>query len=190
MVIGVAGKTCAGKNSVVEPLEKMGFVHLDVDKLGHEALKNQKERLFEIFGEGIKRADGEVDRKALGVIVFSNPVQKSRLEEVVHPEMIRMVKESVSKNKNVIINAAILFEMGLDKLCDVVFWVSAPAIVRLFRGMRRDNASAKAILKRIWVQRKMNPKKFSSPADIYIIRNVGSREKTAEKIAKFIEKRK
>ena len=190
MVIGIAGKTCAGKNSVVEPLEKIGFVHVDVDKLGHLALKNQKEKLFEIFGEEIRKSDGEVDRKILGTIVFSDPAQKVRLEEVVHPEMVRMVKEAIAKNENVIVNAAILFEMGLDKLCDIVFWLSAPAIVRFFRGMRRDNAKAKMMLKRIWAQRKMNPKNFSSSSDIYTIRNIGSREKTAEKIMKIIEKRK
>jgi len=190
MVVGIAGKICAGKNSVVKPLERIGFVHLDVDKLGHIALKNQKEKLFEIFGTGIRKSDGEIDRKALGTIVFSDPAQKARLEEVVHPEMIRMVKDTIANNKNVIINAAILFEMKLDKLCDIVFWMTAPTIVRLFRGMRRDNASVKTILKRIWAQRNMNPKKFSSSADIYTIRNIGSREKTAEKITKIIEKKR
>ena len=190
MVIGVAGKTCAGKNSVIVPLEKMGFYHVDVDQLGHIALENQKEKLFETFGPEIRNEDGSVNRKALGAIVFASPEEKRKLESIVHPEMVRMVEDIIEERQNVIINAAILFEMKLDKLCDIVFWVDAPAIVRFFRGLKRDKVGAWALFKRIWAQRKMNPNLFSSNADIFTIRNIGSREKTAEKIVKILEKRK
>ena len=190
MVIGVAGKTCAGKNTVVKPLEKMGFCHVDVDQLGHIALENQKEKLFETFGKGIRNQDGSVNRRALGAIVFSSTEEKKRLESIVHPEMVRMVKDIIVEQQDVIINAAILFEMGLDKLCDIVFWVDAPAIVRFFRGLKREKVSPWALFKRIWAQRKMNPNIFSSDADIFTISNIGSKEKTAEKIVKILEKRK
>ena len=190
MVIGVAGKTCAGKNAVSKVLEKMGFHHVDVDQLGHIALENQKERLFATFGQGIGNQDGSVNRRALGAIVFSNPDEKKKLESIVHPEMVKMVENIIAGQQNVVINAAILFEMGLDNLCSVVFWVKAPAIVRFFRGLKREKLSLWALFKRIWAQRKMNPNNYSSNADIVIISNMGSREKTAEKIVKTLEKRK
>ena len=190
MVIGVAGKTCAGKNTVIKPLEEMGFCHVDVDQLGHIALENQKGKLFEAFGPEIRNQDGSVNRRALGTIVFSNPEEKRKLEGIVHPEMVRMVENIIEEQQNVIINAAILFEMRLDRFCDLIFWVDAPAIVRFFRGLLRDKVGAWALFKRIWSQRKMNPKTFSSDADIFIIKNIGSREKTAEKVIKILEKRK
>ncbi len=190
MVIGVAGKTCAGKNVIARNIEKLGYSQVDVDQLGHIALENQKEKLFETFGPGIKNQDGSVNRKALGSIVFSNPEEKRKLEGIVHPEMVRMVENIIAERQNVVINAAILFEMGLDKLCDLVFWVDAPAIIRFFRGLRRDNINPWALFKRIWAQRKMNPNAFSSNADIFTISNISSREKTVEKVVKILEKRK
>ena len=190
MVIGVAGKTCSGKNTVVKPLEKMGFCHVDVDRLGHIALENQKEKVFEAFGQGIRNQDGSVNRRALGVIVFSSPEEKKKLESIVHPEMVRMVEDIIAEQQNVVINAAILFEMGLDKLCDIIFWVDAPVIVRFFRGLKRGGATPWGLFKRIWAQRKMNPNNFSTDADIFTISNIGSSEKTAEKIVKILEKRK
>ena len=190
MVIGVAGKTCAGKNTVVAPLEKMGFCYVEVDQLGHIALENQKEKVFETFGQEIRNQDGSVNRRALGAIVFSSPVEKKKLEGIVHPEMVRMVEDIITERQNVVVNAAILFEMGLHKLCDVIFWVEAPAIVRFFRGLKREKVNPWALFKRIWAQRKMNPNNFSTDADIFTIRNIGSDKKTAEKIVKILEKRK
>ena len=103
--------------------------------------------------------------------------------------MIRMTEKIIEEKKNVIVNAAILFEMKLDRLCDLVFWVDAPAIIRFFRGIRRDNLPGKEVFKRIRAQSNMNPKNYKSSADIIIIRNVGSREKTAVKIENILKKR-
>ncbi|MBQ3647735.1 MAG: dephospho-CoA kinase [Spirochaetia bacterium] len=190
MVVGVAGKTCAGKNLVSRTIAGQGFYHVDVDQLGHIALENQKEKLFKTFGPGIRRHDGSVDRKALGTIVFSSPEEKRKLEAIVHPEMVNMVEDIIEERQNVVVDAAILFEMKLDRLCDLVFWVEAPSIVRFFRGLKRDNVGAWALFKRIWAQRKMNPNDFSSNADIFTISNIGSRKKTADKVVKILEKRK
>ena len=63
-------------------------------------------------------------------------------------------------------------------------------VVRFFRGLKRDKVGAWALFKRIWAQRKMNPNDFASDADIFTISNIGSSEKTAEKIVKILEKRK
>lgn len=190
MVIGVAGKYCAGKNTLIKPLEDMGYYHIDVDKLGHTALENRKKELTETFGNSIIRKDGTVDRRALGAIVFSDPKEKVKLEKIVHPEMVNMTRQIISERENVIVNAAILFEMGLDKLCDLIFWVQAPAIIRLFRGIRRDNMPAKAVIKRLWAQRKIGPNKFSSKADIITINNVGKQQTSAEKIKEILNLRK
>lgn len=191
MVIGIAGKYCSGKNSVISPLESRGFYHIDVDKLGHKALKARKEELIKIFGKGIEKEDGSIDRKALGSIVFSSPEMRKKLEGVVHPEMVRMTEEIIKeKNCDIIINAAILFEMKLDRLCDFVIWVEAPFFFRVVRGMKRDSLSLPAVLKRIWTQRKMDPNKVFSNADIYIVKNRGNRRQTAKKIEDILLTRK
>jgi hypothetical protein len=70
MLIGLTGKYCAGKNHVAALLEARGFEVLDVDKLGHKATEDQKEAIVGLFGPGVLRQDGAVDRRVLGELTF------------------------------------------------------------------------------------------------------------------------
>ena len=72
MVVGVVGKSCSGKDETVKFLVNEGFYEINGDKLGHEALKQKVDELVSSFGSTILK-DGEVDRKILGPIVFSDP---------------------------------------------------------------------------------------------------------------------
>ena len=79
MIIGLTGKSCAGKDEVASILSSFGYYVIDEDKLGHEALRANRDSLISEFGEGIL-SDGEVDRKKLGSIVFSDPMKLKKLE--------------------------------------------------------------------------------------------------------------
>ncbi len=69
VVIGITGKACAGKNQYAKAFEELGARLIDVDRLGHQALEANKDRIIAEFGDSV--ADrGEIDRKALGAIVF------------------------------------------------------------------------------------------------------------------------
>ena len=88
IVVGLTGKYCAGKNLVSSRFEHRGIPVLDVDKLGHDAIKSSHDILLKCFGTGIVGQSGEVDRKRLGAIVFSDAAQLARLEAIVHPKMV------------------------------------------------------------------------------------------------------
>ena len=69
IIAGLTGKYCAGKNTVAAMFEKRGFIHIDVDSLGHAALPEIKNEVVSHFGIEILDRD-EIDRKKLGSIVF------------------------------------------------------------------------------------------------------------------------
>lgn len=176
MVVGIAGPYCSGKNEVARRLvERYGFAEIDVDRVGHEALRRRKEDVVGEFGSGIVDGGGDIDRRALGRIVFDDRERLEALERIVHPEMVRIVSAEVKARpgERLLINAALLVYMRLDELCDAVIAVHAPAIVRVFRALRRDRHSFGAIRRRMRGQRGL--KFHSDRVDTCTVRNVGTR---------------
>ncbi len=191
IIAGLTGKYCAGKNTVASIFEEKGFLHIDVDKLGHDALPRVKDRIVSRFGDGILDGD-EIDRKKLGRIVFSDLNEKKALEEIIHPCMVEMVKERISENRtsDILINAAILHQMQLDRLCSVVIWVDAPILARVRRALKRDSLPPGEILKRIRIQRNLKANLMKKNSDTYIIRNSGDLDKISASVGNLIEKLK
>jgi dephospho-CoA kinase len=190
MVIGVAGKYSAGKDSVAAILlEIIHPVTVDVDALGHEALEEKKEELLPIFGDRILAENGSVDRKALGSIVFGNGEKLRKLESIVHPVMREKVRDFIAErpDRDVVINAALLFYMELHRFCDAVIWVHAPLCTRIRRAKRRDGLSTREALARFRSQKKLKHKQIDTNTDIYTIRNNGSIEKLRNDVAEFLE---
>ena len=148
MVVGVTSGYCSGKTLACSVFEEAGFACIDVDRIGHEVLEEMKERVSEEFGESVLRGE-RIDRKALGAVVFRNPEKRKKLEKILHPSMIRRVEKRVREEHDVVINAALLIEMRLHRLCDRVIALQADegAVVR--RGMQRDGISREEVLLRI-----------------------------------------
>lgn len=189
MVVGVTGKYCAGKNAVSQILEGQGYRPIDVDRLGHRALEEKRERVIERFGAGIVDADGRIDRRALGAIVFADPKALRTLEETIHPAMVGYVREEIEggEGRGFVINAAILFHMGLHPLCDRILWVDAPFFLRLRRALRRDKLPVHQILRRMWSQRKLSPQPYRNLVDIYTVRNSGNIQKLSASVLGLLE---
>lgn len=178
MVVGVAGKYCAGKNTVVSILAERGFAVIDVDALGHQALVSARDQVVEAFGSGILGEDGQIDRRRLGSLVFGDAGKRVRLESIVHPAMVAEVERQVGERADdpVAVNAAILFPMGLDRLCDFVLWVTAPLFLRVRRAMERDGLSPRQVLQRMAAQRRLKAQPGRESVDTYTVRNTADRE--------------
>ncbi|MBI9108471.1 MAG: dephospho-CoA kinase [Spirochaetales bacterium] len=185
MVIGLSGKYCSGKNAAATIFEGMQIPSIDVDKLGHLALESEIGRIEKEFGSRVIQEEESckggaaartVDRKALGEIVFAEPEKLKALESIIHPWMVseteRRIREYTSGgSRHIVINAAILFKMGLHSHCHCVVWVEAPLYMRIIRALNRDPLNLPAVLKRIYAQRKLKPKPLEKYVDIYRIVN-------------------
>ena len=195
-VVGVAGKCCAGKDMVTGWLLEHGWREINVDRLGHEALAAEHARIVATFGREIVDERGTIDRRKLGSIVFADRDQLHRLERIVHPWMREAVRREIEEwrgspggdgergsgergsdergsggPRGLVINAALLFYMELDTLCDAVLLVRAPLWRRIQRARRRDDLSIIQIMHRLWTQRRLDTQALSSPAETITVEN-------------------
>jgi len=141
-VLGLVGGIGAGKSTVADALARHGGKVVSADPLGHEALEHPdiRAKVIDVWGtRDILTLQGVIDRKKLGRIVFPSPVERSRLEHLVHPYIERRIREEIDKAqvdpaaRFVVLDAAIMLEAGWDGPCDKLVFVDAPRPVRLAR---------------------------------------------------------
>ena len=193
IVVGVTGKYCSGKNTVTELLVERGYLEIDVDRVGHDALLSEEARVIDEFGAAVRGDDGRIDRKALGGIVFDDRAALARLEAIVHPVMVADVRERIDAVRSaaepppgVVINAAILVRMRLDELCDTVIYVRSPFLARLRRARERDGARLFDVIRRLRAQRDVAPQHSRAHADIQSVQNDDDRKRLLSQLEGFL----
>ncbi len=173
MVLGIVGGYCAGKSTMTQYLQGKGWSVVDLDILGHQALQVKRDQIIDCFGDGMLDSNHQIDRRALGSIVFADSKELLRLESLVHPwmreECKRIVEEEIARGNRVILDSALLFHMGLHTLCNRIILVEAPFCVRLIRGVRRDGLSLKESLKRVKKASQTIPKGVKKMENLYTI---------------------
>ncbi len=178
-IIGLTGKYCAGKSAIARRLAARGVVEIDVDALGHQALNACSSQLEEVFSSNILTSDGQVDRAALGKLVFGDENQLRTLESIVHPRMVSEVKRIIENERErgtaaVVVNAALLHRMHLDVLCDIICFITVPPLVRYLRARKRDGSSIFSFLRVSGAQKDIGMKQLEKGIQVFPIRNMGS----------------
>ena len=191
LVLCVTGPMAAGKNAAASILEEKGFLCVDADVSVHDIVETQKDKIVARFGKiaeergiNICKPDGTIDRRALGSIVFSDHELLKAQESIVHPAVEASLNELIDGNpdKNIVLNATVLYKTSLLNRCDAVIFVTAPLFVRFFRAKKRDNMPTTQILSRFYSQRKIFAKYKILKADIYRVSNTGSKQDLTEKL--------
>ncbi|MBN2212243.1 MAG: dephospho-CoA kinase [Sedimentisphaerales bacterium] len=144
-VIGITGGIGSGKSTVSREFARLGCAVIDADQINHEVLELPavKAKLREWWGEGIFTSAGNIDRKALGLIVWADHEAMRRLTALTHPEILQrqgaLLKQYQEDTaiSGVILDVPLLFEIGWDKYCDAVIFVDAPESLRLERLKKR-----------------------------------------------------
>jgi len=144
--IGLTGTIGSGKSEAARVLSKLGAVVIEADALGHETYRRGAPAyidLVEEFGQQIVGAEGEIDRKALGKIVFADPARRQRLEAIVWPWIRQAISDRLTRAEQAgravaVVDAAVLLEAGWDKLVDEVWAVEAPD-AQVIERLRRLN---------------------------------------------------
>jgi dephospho-CoA kinase len=171
--IGLTGMYCAGKNHIASLLEKRGFSVLDVDKLGHAAIEEEREAVLRRFGPEVLGDGGGIDRKKLGTLAFGKGGELSALEAIVHPAVNRLTEQWIleRKGRNLAINAALLHKSSVFGRLDAIILVKAPWFVRLIRARRRDRLPWRELFKRFYSQRNFISQYLRKNTDIYVVGN-------------------
>ena len=144
-VIGLTGGIGSGKSTVSQCLAELGAVIIDADKVGHEAFKPDTEAWHEVvatFGRQILTTSGEIDRKKLGEIVFSQPEALSQLNRIMHPKMHDMMKSQIEDYRRqgvdvVVLEAAVLIEANWTSLVDEV-WVTVASEAMVLERLKKQ----------------------------------------------------
>lgn len=146
--IGLLGGVASGKSRVAQMLAEVGAIVLDADRMGHEVLQwpEVEAAAQRRWGDKVFGDDGHVDRARLGEIVFSPPPEGPRereyLEQLTHPRIGQALQDRAREAAEqgaaaVVLDAPLLLEAGLDRLCDTIWFVDAPAATRLERALAR-----------------------------------------------------
>lgn len=148
-VIGLTGGIGCGKSEAAKYLASLGALHLDADQVSRSLTAENGEALPEIrrvFGDGVFNDDGTLDRKSMAEIVFNDPSARRNLEGIIHPlvqrSMLRQMDEAARQGiKVIILDVPLLFETGMDTLCDECWTMYTDRETQIERIMERDNAT-------------------------------------------------
>lgn len=193
VVIGLVGGIASGKSTVARLFAEQGAAVLDADAMAHACLErpNIRAAIAARFGPGVLDSQGSIDRKALGSIVFDDPQARRDLEALVHPCVTEALRARLAEMaaagspRAVVLDVPLLFESGLDALCDTVVFVDTPIEVRRERAQRERGWDAGELDRREKNQQSTEHKKARADS---MIRNLGSIEPLRAQTRELLQK--
>lgn len=177
-VIGLTGNIATGKSVVRRMLEHLGAYTIDADALTHRTYAKGApgyQQVIDRFGKWLVKRDGEIDRKKLGNLVFSDPEAMKQLEAIVHP-LVRQATEILVKRATqpvVVIEAIKLLDGDLRKVCDSIWVTNAPEAIQVERLMRKRGMNREQAMERTRMQ---SPQSAKVTLANIVITNTGSYE--------------
>lgn len=158
-VLGITGNIACGKTAVGNMLLELGAEkYIDADTLVHQLyLSGQPiaREVAQVFGAGVMAADGSVDRRALGALVFGDVQALRRLEGIVHPAVGRVIHQalaSLSPGGIAVLDAVKLLEGGSAALCQSTWLIVCPEEQELARLIARNGLSEQEARARLRAQ--------------------------------------
>ena len=194
--VGLTGGLASGKSFVANCFARWGAHVQHADKVGHAVLEPGGEAYADVvrrFGDGILRADGTIDRKALGAIVFADPEKLALLNALVHPHVFarqRAFFQDVERKDPggiVVVEAAIMVETGSYKNYDRLVLAVCPPEVQIARFLQRAGATEEAA--RVRMARQL-PLAEKVPLADYLIDTSGTKDDTVSRARAVWEKLK
>lgn len=188
-LIGVTGSSGAGKTTICAILEEKYSAHIiDADKVAKRLTKKGTmylNSIVEYFGIDILDNFGELKRKKLASIIYDDEEKRNALNNFTFTYVVKEIKENINQLKDkelIVIDAPLLYESNLDKICDIVIGVLAKEEDKIDRICKRDNISEEIAKKRLAIQ--LNDEQIKDRAD-YVITNNGNLKELEKEIKKI-----
>lgn len=178
-IIGITGQIGAGKSTAAQVFRKMGAAVINADRIGREVVEKNlslRLKLARAFGKEILTSNQKLRRHRVAEIAFSNKSQKRKLDRLVHPFLVKELKQQIKKfSKNydvIVVDAALLLDWRLGKMIDRVLVIESKSnqrIIRLVkRGFSKSDALARQKLQRTTAA-------FRKHADQVIVNNTSKK---------------
>lgn len=184
-VIGLTGGIATGKSSVARFFVEKGVPVVDADQIARDVVlpgSHALTRIVEHFGTEVLTEDGELDRKCLGAMIFSNPDKRRILESILHPEIRCLAEKRIAEaasagHKRLIYVAPLLIEAGAIERVDTVWVVTVSPGIQLERLMRRDGITLEQAQKIVESQLPLSEKERYGSV---VIDNSGTEKQTLQ----------
>ncbi len=188
-IIGITGSSGAGKTTICNILEEKYLAHIiDADKVAKRLTKKGNmylNSIVEYFGVGILDNAGELKRKELASMIYEDEEKRNALNNLTFTYVVKEIKENINNLQDkelIVIDAPLLYESNLDKVCDIVIGVIAKEEDKINRICKRDNITEEMARKRLNIQ--LSDNYIKDRAD-YIIVNNGNLEELENEIKKI-----
>lgn len=191
MILGLTGGIATGKSTVTAMLRERGIPVIDADQIAREVVEPGKpayEAIVRHFGRDILLENGQLDRKKLGEVVFSDEAERQKLNAIVHPEVRRVMRQEAEVAEEngaqiVFMDIPLLYESKLQYLVEKIVVVYAPSDMQLARMMERDELDEEQAKKRLRAQFPIDQKKLEAD---FLIDNSQSREETQRQVEELL----
>lgn len=174
LIIGLTGGIACGKSSVSSALKKLGAKTLDIDVVTHQLLEPGGllfNTYVQHFGKYIVTADGTLNKKIIGEIIFNHPDERQWINSVSHPILLNAARDFLVRCADrgveiAVVEVPLLFEAGWEFLFDEIWAVHVGRAQQMWRLIQRDKITQQQALARINSQ--MSPEEICRRADVVI----------------------
>lgn len=191
MILGLTGGIGTGKSTVVNMLKEKGIPVVDTDLISREVIEYPEiiEKIKLEISNEVFDFNNKLDRKKMSEIVFENQEKLKKLNEIMHPEILKKMWDEVEELKKnykiIVVDVPLLFEINMEKEVDKILLIYASKEIQLKRIMERDGRTREEAVKIISSQMPLYKKREKSD---YIIQNNDSLEKLEKNLDKIVQK--
>ena len=157
VILGITGTFGSGKSTVANIFKSSGAELIDADKIAHRVIRPGSgiyKKIIKAFSRSILKKNKSIDRRKIAKVVFKDKKLLQKLNQIIHPEVIRIIKNQICASAKgiVVLDAPLLIEAGLKGIVDKLIVVGIHKKKQIERALKKTSLSEADILKRIKAQ--------------------------------------